>query len=160
METTVNERIRKFCKEMKISIREFERKSGLSNGYLKSISNSMGSEKLRGVISAFPNLNANWLLYGEGEMFKSSNAINNNQNISHNTIGGDVNNNISNTSVTDNITNAELIEIVKKQGEQISKSQEQLSKAHELLSTSQDQLNTSQEQVNRLLSIIESKSQK
>lgn len=71
MELTINERIKKFCEYKRIAVSKFEKKSYLSNGYVKSIKKSLGSEKLDNILNAFPELNREWLLYGEGEMLKS-----------------------------------------------------------------------------------------
>ena len=71
MELTINERIKKFCEYKRIAVSTFEKMSYLSNGYVKSIKKSLGSKKLDDVLNAFPELNREWLLYGEGEMLKS-----------------------------------------------------------------------------------------
>lgn len=68
METAVKERLIEFIKAKDISIREFERACGLSNGYLKSLRRSPKSEKIADILSAFPDLNRVWLLTGEGSM--------------------------------------------------------------------------------------------
>lgn len=44
-----------------ISKAEFERNSGLSNGYLNNFKGSMSSNKLEGVLIAYPDLNRDWL---------------------------------------------------------------------------------------------------
>lgn len=70
METTAKQRIIDFIKNKKISIREFERECGLSNGYLKSLKHAPGADKLSLILSTFPDLNRVWLLTGEGSMLK------------------------------------------------------------------------------------------
>lgn len=57
------------CKD--ISIREFERKIGVSNGYIKSLRKSPTADKLSSIIHAFPDLNREWLLTGDGEMLNA-----------------------------------------------------------------------------------------
>lgn len=64
------ERIYAFCKHKGISIRQFEILSNLSNGYVSSMRKGLGVGKLENVLNAFPDLNREWLLYGEGEMIK------------------------------------------------------------------------------------------
>lgn len=64
------ERIYAFCKHKRISIRQFEILSNLSNGYVSSMRKGLGVGKLENVLNAFPDLNREWLLYGEGEMIK------------------------------------------------------------------------------------------
>ena len=50
----------------------FERKAGLSNGYIKNFKGSMGTEKIEELHRAFPELSRTWLLTGEGEMLRSN----------------------------------------------------------------------------------------
>lgn len=54
-----------------ISIAEFERQAGLSNGYIKNFKGSLGSNKMEYLLSVFPEINPTWLLTGEGEMLKA-----------------------------------------------------------------------------------------
>lgn len=64
----IKNRISEFCKEKGISIRRFEMQSNLSNGYVSSMRKGIGTEKLQNILSAFPDLNRDWLLFGEGTM--------------------------------------------------------------------------------------------
>lgn len=68
---------------MNISRAEFERRSGLANGYVKKLKGNLGDGKLNDVLTAFPNLNKIWLLTGEGSML--------NDNIQENTVQNIVN---------------------------------------------------------------------
>ena len=68
----VKERINVFIEYKGIPIKKFEEKCGLSNGYISSMRKGFGEEKLNNVLKEFPELNREWLLYGEGEMLKSS----------------------------------------------------------------------------------------
>lgn len=124
------ERLLKFIEEAGITIAEFERKCSLSNGYIRKLKGSVGSDKIEDIIKAYPQLNRVWLLSGEGQMLNPS-VVQNNQN-------GD---NIQGHSVTVNKTEADYIAIIKLQAEQLSKSQVQISK--------------SQEQIDRLLTLLE-----
>lgn len=72
MGTTIKERTIEFIKYKKISVKEFETRCGLSNGYVSSMRKGFGAEKLGNVLSVFPELNRDWLLYNEGEMIASS----------------------------------------------------------------------------------------
>lgn len=74
MEKTVKERIIEFANAKQITVRDFERCSGLSNGYVNAIRKGLGSEKLSNVLTAFPDLNRDWLLYGEGPMLASDDS--------------------------------------------------------------------------------------
>lgn len=66
----IKERIIFFCKTVGITKTEFERRAGLSFGYVNKIKNGVGN-KLFFILDAFPELNKNWLLFEEGEMLKS-----------------------------------------------------------------------------------------
>lgn len=59
-------------------MKSFEEKCDLSSGYITSMRKGFGSEKLKNVLTAFPELNREWLLYGEGEML--NNKVENEQN--------------------------------------------------------------------------------
>lgn len=72
MGTTIKERTLEFIKYKEISVKEFEIRCGMSNGYVSSMRKGFGADKLGNVLSAFPELNREWLLYGEGEMLSSA----------------------------------------------------------------------------------------
>lgn len=69
MEDTVKQRITKFIKDKNISVRNFEKEAGLSNGYLKQLKNAPSVDKFQSIVSAFPDINPDWLLTGSGEMY-------------------------------------------------------------------------------------------
>lgn len=68
MKTTVKERIMEFIHNSNMSIREFEKRCGLSNGYIKSLKESPTVSRMSMIIRAFPELNPEWLQFGEGDM--------------------------------------------------------------------------------------------
>ena len=68
MGQTIKERTIEFIKYKKISVKEFEIRCGLSNGYVANMRKGYSAEKLKDVLSAYPELNRDWLLYNEGEM--------------------------------------------------------------------------------------------
>ena len=72
MESAVKQRLVQFIKIMHLTQRGFEELCGMGNGYINSIRKSIGPEKMQSIIRAFPQLNREWLLYGEGEMLKSA----------------------------------------------------------------------------------------
>lgn len=72
MENAVKQRLVQFIKMMHLTQRGFEELCGMGNGYVNSIRKSIGPEKMQSIIRAFPQLNREWLLYGEGEMLKSA----------------------------------------------------------------------------------------
>lgn len=51
-----------------ISQKKFEQTAGLSNGYMDKLRNEPSPTKLQSIISAFPDINREWLLYGTGDM--------------------------------------------------------------------------------------------
>lgn len=65
------ERLLLFIKDTGITVSEFERKCSLSNGYIKKVKGSIGSDKIEDIIRAYPQLSRVWLLSGEANMFKS-----------------------------------------------------------------------------------------
>ena len=69
---STKDRIIEYCKAKGLSIRQFEIQSNMSNGYVSSMRKGLGLEKLENVLNAFPDLSRDWLLYGEGEMYKQS----------------------------------------------------------------------------------------
>lgn len=68
MDKSIKERIVEFTKAKQITVRDFERRAELSNGYVNSMRKGLGTGKLENVLTAFPDLNRDWLLYGEGPM--------------------------------------------------------------------------------------------
>lgn len=82
MEKTVKQRLMEFIYFKGISQSRFERLCGMSNGYINNLKKSLGAEKLQNILKAFPELNTEWLLYGEGEMLKTTTTISGDINIS------------------------------------------------------------------------------
>ena len=68
METTVKERIVTFLLKMKISQKKFETACGLSNGYVNGLKKSPSADVLQKIFGAYPMLNQDWLIKGEGDM--------------------------------------------------------------------------------------------
>lgn len=58
-----------FLRAERITNSEFARKMGLSPAYIGSMRKSMPEEKVEKLCEIFPNLNRDWLLYGQGEMY-------------------------------------------------------------------------------------------
>lgn len=69
--SNVKERLSEFIKFKKMSVVEFERIIGVSNGYVSSISKSIQPDKLEIISDNNPELNLEWLLIGKGSMLKS-----------------------------------------------------------------------------------------
>ena len=68
--TSITDRIQLFSNFMGISVRAFLTKAGISPSYLSNLKGSIGSDKMVGIIKAYPLLNIEWLITGEGEMTK------------------------------------------------------------------------------------------
>lgn len=100
MGTNIKERTLEFIKYKGITMKTFETKCDLSSGYVTSMRKGFGSDKLNNVLTAFPELNRDWLLYGEGDMLRSSSSslvmvqgdgsvgVSGGVNGHHNTVGG------------------------------------------------------------------------
>lgn len=143
MET--KERLLQFIESQGISVSEFERKCGLSNGYLRSSRGNFGAKKLDDILRVFPILNRDWLLSGDGDMLSSiSDTIPQNHNSDGSgcnvTVGGDASN-ISNGTTEKTI----LIALT------------EVSEMRKLLS---EVILINKEQSNRLMSIVDKLSEK
>lgn len=71
MENSIKQRTLDFIKYKGIKMKTFEQICGLSSGYVTSMRKGFGSDKLNNVLTAYPELNRDWLLYGEGEMLNT-----------------------------------------------------------------------------------------
>lgn len=67
----IKERIKAIADYYKVNISQLERRSGLSNGYVNSIRNSISDSKLEQISKAFPEINPVWIKMNVGEMLKS-----------------------------------------------------------------------------------------
>jgi transcriptional regulator with XRE-family HTH domain len=72
---TVKERLIEYLKSKKISKSDFGKTIGVSSSYVTSIRKSIDKDKLRSIALNFPDLNINWLLYGEGQMLKKNEDV-------------------------------------------------------------------------------------
>ena len=72
METTVRQRLILYLEQIKMGRNKFEKKAGLSLGYITKLKSMPGGDALEKIMSAAPDLNRVWLLTGEGEMFKTN----------------------------------------------------------------------------------------
>ena len=75
MEKTVKQRLMEFAEFRNLSISKFESLCGLGNGYVGKLKSEPGSRKLEDILKTFPELNRAWLLFGEGEMLKTTTAM-------------------------------------------------------------------------------------
>lgn len=68
---TVKDRIIAYIKYTGISQKKFEETVGISNGYVNNVKASPSSTVLQKIFGAYPELNKDWLLTGEGPMLAS-----------------------------------------------------------------------------------------
>lgn len=69
---TVKDRLLQFLKAENVTKAEFARRMGLSETYVSTMRKSLPEERVLKMTELYPNLNRNWLLYGEGDMYLSS----------------------------------------------------------------------------------------
>lgn len=67
---SIKNRTKEFIEHKGLTVSGFEEMCHLSNGYVSSMRKGYGRDKLNNVLNTFPDLNRDWLLYGEGEMLK------------------------------------------------------------------------------------------
>lgn len=72
--TTVKGRLMLFLREKRLSQSEFGRILGVAPTYIGAMRKSLSADKVNKLIRAFPDLNRDWLLYGEGCMLRDSEA--------------------------------------------------------------------------------------
>lgn len=72
---SVKDRLLEFVKHLNISIRQFEEECDMCNGYIQHMRKGVGKSKLENILNRYPQLNREWLLYGEGEMLKSDTYV-------------------------------------------------------------------------------------
>ncbi|MBR5476661.1 MAG: hypothetical protein IKV17_07585 [Bacteroidaceae bacterium] len=75
MESTVKQRLVQFIKMMHLTQKAFEERCGMGNGYVNSIRKGIGPEKMQDIVRAFPELNREWLLFGEGNPLKTTSTF-------------------------------------------------------------------------------------
>ncbi|MCF2875404.1 MULTISPECIES: hypothetical protein [unclassified Tenacibaculum] len=73
---SLKNRLKVLIKHHKLSIKSFEKSIDVSNGYVNSITKSIGFDKMILLLDKFPNLNITWLISGKGEMLlKPKNSL-------------------------------------------------------------------------------------
>ncbi len=68
---TVKDRLKAYIKSQGLKTRSFEISIGASNGYVNGLVNTIGPKYLNKILEIYPNLNREWLLFGEGNMLLS-----------------------------------------------------------------------------------------
>lgn len=72
---TLKDRVRLYCERKNMAITKFEREAKLSNGYFKESTSRIGDDKIERIRRAFPDLNIDWLLTGNGEMLVAEQSV-------------------------------------------------------------------------------------
>lgn len=65
----MRDRIQELVKALKISGREFNKNIGQSNSWNRTIGKTIGVDIASNILTIYPQVNINWLIKGEGEMF-------------------------------------------------------------------------------------------
>ena len=121
------ERMMQLIAALGMSKAEFERVCGLSNGYVNSIRNTIGSKGIAQILAQFPQVNKSWLVFGEGEMFVDNKGetiyapINQEINGDYNTQVAGNNNQVNSPATLD-----KAISEISEQRKMLIKSQEQI----------------------------------
>lgn len=68
-------RVLEYCKLKNIAISKFEASAELSNGYINNVKNRPSSKTIEKICRAFPDLNPDWLMTGEGAMLLSGSDL-------------------------------------------------------------------------------------
>lgn len=68
---TTKDRLKEFLSSQKIGRNKFEEQINISTGYMSSKAITVTSDVIEKTVSAYPDLNLDWLITGEGPMLKS-----------------------------------------------------------------------------------------
>ncbi len=69
---SIKKRLDLVVKELGLSGRAFEKECGLANGSYSSIRDGVGADKLSKILVRYPQVSADWLISGNGEMMKTA----------------------------------------------------------------------------------------
>ncbi len=69
---SIKKRLDLVVKELGLSGRAFEKECGLANGSYSSIRDGVGADKLNKILLRYPQVSADWLISGNGEMMKTA----------------------------------------------------------------------------------------
>jgi hypothetical protein len=72
---SLSERISLFIENKGLKVAQFERLCSLANGAVSKMGENTRRSTLEKISNAFPELNINWLLTGEGEMLSSPSVV-------------------------------------------------------------------------------------
>lgn len=71
----IKERVSEYCRRKNIAISRFEKMSELSNGYFNQVKKRPSLDKIESIGGAFPDLDTDWLLTGEGTMLRQQSPV-------------------------------------------------------------------------------------
>lgn len=128
---TMKDRLMQFINYKDISVQAFETNVNLSNGAVSKMGDGTRRSTIDKISNAYPDLNTNWLLTGEGDMLKPIQTV------------GD----ISNSSVSG----------VNVNGREIHINPDAYNTLLKIVESNQRTTEKFQEQIDRLISIIENK---
>lgn len=74
MKQSIKQRLTDFIYYKRISVSKFEKLIEVSNGYVNNLKKNIGTDKLEKILRVFPDLDPEWLLFGNGEMIKKPNT--------------------------------------------------------------------------------------
>ena len=94
---SIKGKLLKYCELHNITKNEFYLKCDLSNGFLDK-DRGFNTDNLVKILTAYPDIDVNWLLFGEGDMPKNE--------VIGNTAGGDIIANGSTKAVNEEIADA------------------------------------------------------
>jgi len=69
---SVKDRLIQFIKAQNITNKNVETRCSMSNAAIRNSKGGFGSEVIERILEQYPQLNRNWLLFGEGEMLNNS----------------------------------------------------------------------------------------
>jgi hypothetical protein len=69
---SIKKRLDLIVRELELSGRAFEKECGLANGSYSSIRDGVGADKLNKILLRYPQISADWLVCGKGEMMKTA----------------------------------------------------------------------------------------
>jgi len=69
---TAKDRLLLFLNELGVGQKKFESRCGLSNGYVNKLRASPSIEVMRKIVGAYPQLNTEWFMTGEGSMLRDT----------------------------------------------------------------------------------------
>ena len=144
----MKERLLSFLEFIEEKNAVFEKKAGLSNGFVNNIGDNVRKNTIKKIKTAYPQFNTDWWETGVGNMI---NETNNSEIGSHSKKS--INSNIKDVTGNVIISANEFDNMI-----ELQKGYQEIQKElTNRLKTSQEQLSVSQEQINVLLDIIKNK---